>query len=226
MTQEPRQLFRPIGEREIWHTLVSEPGIGVGVVAEDGLILFVNEQAAKMYHQTEPENMIDRRLDEVFPKEWADERMRLIRQVIESGDPMTIRAIWNGRQIRSTLRSIEASDGEPGTKRVLIISRLGSPGTPETGEVVETEIVHLGHLDVLTSKEIEVLALLGQGLRLKEIAATLHRSPKTIDNHRTSIGRKLKLADRVDLAQVAADAGLQVRDAQRKRIASVGASHH
>ena len=95
------------------------------------------------------------------------------------------------------------------------------PGTPDTDEVFESEIVNFGELDVLTPKELEVLALLGQGLRLKEIAAVLHRSPKTIDNHRTSIGRKLKLADRVDLAQVAAEAGLQVRDAQRKRISPV-----
>ena len=50
------------------------------------------------------------------------------------------------------------------------------------------------------------------------IAEALHRSPKTIDNHRTSIGRKLNLADRVDLAQIASDAGLEIRDAQRKRV--------
>jgi len=86
--------------------------------------------------------------------------------------------------------------------------------------VIESDVADFGELSSLTAKELEVLALLGQGLRLKEIADVLHRSPKTIDNHRTSIGRKLKLADRVDLAQVAAEAGLEIRDAKRTRVSA------
>ena len=215
-------MFSPSGHQEIWNSLVSEPGIGVCVVAEDGLILYANVQTTSMYDQAAPEELIGKRFDELFPEEWVKERLSLIHRVLESGEPMTLRVIWNGRQIRSTYRPIETPEGDSAGKRVLILSRgcpLGGQGAVNPQDVVEAEIVHLGKLDVLTSKEIEVLALLGQGLRLKEIAEVLHRSPKTIDNHRTSIGRKLNLADRVDLAKVAAEAGLELRDAQRKRVA-------
>jgi DNA-binding NarL/FixJ family response regulator len=84
-------------------------------------------------------------------------------------------------------------------------------------EVVEADIADLGPLDALSERELEVLALLGQGLSVKEIAALLFRSAKTIENHRQSIGRKLKLDDRVKLAEVARRAGLTVRDAERTR---------
>jgi len=217
MSQETQNKeFRPLPKDEIWQTLVSEPGIAVGIVTIDGLILFANEQVARMYGHHSTEDLIGRTFHETFPPPWADERVALIRRVIESDTTITVRTIWNGRQIRSTYRSIESGDDDE--KRVLIISHQGSVGQADTGEVFESEVVNFGELEVLTTKELEVLALLGQGLRLKEIASALHRSPKTIDNHRTSIGRKLKLTDRVDLAQVAAEAGLEIRDAKRKRV--------
>ena len=76
----------------------------------------------------------------------------------------------------------------------------------------------LGPLEVLTPRELEVLALLGQGLSLKQIAKVLYRSVKTIDNHRASIGKKLAIDDRVKLAEIAFRAGLTVRDAERERV--------
>ena len=212
-------MFSPSGHQEIWNSLVSEPGIGVAVLTREGMLLFANAQAAEMFLESEPERVIGKHLSDLFPPDWVEERIRLLERVVASNEPLALRTIWRGRQIRSTFRPIGASnDEEP---RVLILSRAGVP-SPTAGEdsmpVIESEVADFGDLNVLTSKEIEVLALLGQGLRLKEIAGVLHRSPKTIDNHRTSIGRKLKLADRIDLAQVAAEAGLEIRDAQRKRV--------
>lgn len=60
----------------------------------------------------------------------------------------------------------------------------------------------------LTRREREILALIGLGLTRGEIAARLHRSPKTIDNHRAAMMQKLDLHDRVGLARLAIRAGL------------------
>lgn len=63
-------------------------------------------------------------------------------------------------------------------------------------------------LDSLTPREREVLTLVAQGLSLPEIAEKLHRSLKTIESHRLSIGRKLDASNRVELTRIAIGAGL------------------
>ena len=63
-------------------------------------------------------------------------------------------------------------------------------------------------LENLTPREREVLAMIGQGLTLPEIAERLYRSLKTIETHRLSLGRKLNASNRVALARIAIAAGL------------------
>ena len=63
-------------------------------------------------------------------------------------------------------------------------------------------------LSRLTPREREVLALIGQGLSSKEIAAQLHRSIKTVHSHRLTLGRKLGASNRVELARIAIRSGL------------------
>lgn len=63
-------------------------------------------------------------------------------------------------------------------------------------------------LSQLTTREREVLALIGQALSSKEIAGRLHRSIKTVQTHRSSLGRKLGASNRVELARIAIQSGL------------------
>jgi DNA-binding NarL/FixJ family response regulator len=60
----------------------------------------------------------------------------------------------------------------------------------------------------LTRREMEVLELLGTGLRNKEIAERLFVSEKTVKNHITSIFLKLHVNDRTEAALLAARHGL------------------
>lgn len=55
-------------------------------------------------------------------------------------------------------------------------------------------------LDSLTSREIEVLKLLGEGLFNKEIATTLNISERTVKNHISNIFKKIHVADRTQAA--------------------------
>ena len=66
----------------------------------------------------------------------------------------------------------------------------------------------MGDLQSLTKREREVLGLIGKGLSLAEIADKLYRSQKTIQTHRLSLGRKLGVSNRVELARIAIKAGL------------------
>jgi len=61
----------------------------------------------------------------------------------------------------------------------------------------------IGSVRSLTEREREVLALIGHGYSLVEIARRLHRSVETVKSHRRSLAKKLGTRNRVLLAQVA-----------------------
>lgn len=63
-------------------------------------------------------------------------------------------------------------------------------------------------LGMLTTREQQILKMIGQGQSRTEIAHVIHRSPKTVDAHRASIMEKLGIHDRVELARYAIREGL------------------
>lgn len=63
-------------------------------------------------------------------------------------------------------------------------------------------------LQSLSSREVEVLRLIGKGLSRVEIAKELSRSAKTVDGHQERIMKKLGLESRADLMRFAIREGL------------------
>ena len=60
----------------------------------------------------------------------------------------------------------------------------------------------------LTPTELAVLRMIARGLSRVEIAQAMHRSPKTVDNHRAAMMEKLGIHSRVELARFAIREGL------------------
>lgn len=211
----------------VWETLASTPGVGVSVVTDEPRVLWCNERAAVIFggEGTDPAHFIGHPFADRFPPEWIEERMRVFARVMTEGEPVLLRTVWSGRQQVSWISHLGThSQGDDTVNHFLVVTQrmdadqLRETILPEGAEVTESGVVRLGKLDRLTGRELEILALLGQGLTLKDIAALLHRSVKTIDNHRQSIGRKLHAADRTELVTMARHAGLTLADAQRKRV--------
>ncbi len=205
--------------------LLSDPSAGVAVARLSGELLYANDQAARMFlgNETTAESVQGQSLWALFPEKWMREWADFGAQVLRSGEPAMVRTVWQGRQVLSWVHPLDA-DAPPAEARLLAISRF-SCDLPVGGEdaeprftVFESRFIRLGELDVLSPRELEVLALVGQGLSIKEIAAMLHRSEKTIQNHRDSIGAKLGLGNRVHVAAMARRAGLTQRDAQKTRV--------
>lgn len=83
--------------------------------------------------------------------------------------------------------------------------------TRQAGEAIQSEFSADGPVrkipellrDRLTSREREVLRLLGQGIRCKEIGSVLGISAKTAETHRANMMRKLGLHSMSDVARYA-----------------------
>ena len=212
-------------ERE-FEAISREMGTCVIVLDRDGRVLYLNAETLRLCinEPAEPKDFIGKNIADLgYPDEWVAERLGLVARVVDSGEECILRSIWNGYQQFSWMRSLECEEGDVG--QVLFVTRRIDAGDEadrllrsEELPVVQSEFVGIGELSVLSKREIEVLALIGRGLMAREIAVLLHRSVKTIENHRVSIGLKLQKSNKVELALMARAAGLVVDDAFRKRV--------
>jgi DNA-binding NarL/FixJ family response regulator len=77
-----------------------------------------------------------------------------------------------------------------------------------SGMAAEKKVVPGSKYGALTSREQEILILLAEGIPTNKVAEKLFISPKTVENHRSSIMRKLELHSILDLVRYAAKSGL------------------
>lgn len=211
-------------------SLFSELMIGMYAVSimvwnADGTILCANEVAARGFQQPNPESLQGKSLHDFAPANWATERYSVAKLAIQSGRRITFLEILGGYRLRTLIRPIRSQSDSTQHDCVLVtVEKITSTeyeyaSSTKTNEmVVHANINDLGQLDALTNRELEVLALMGQGLRAKEIAKELCRSVSTVDNHRDNIGLKLNINDRGQLIALAKLAALQVEDATRQRV--------
>jgi DNA-binding NarL/FixJ family response regulator len=76
-------------------------------------------------------------------------------------------------------------------------------GIPKHESIVATD-----SYDSLTPRQQEIMALLAEGMSTNQIADKLFISPKTAENHRYSIMRKLQIHSTIELVRYAAKIGL------------------
>ncbi len=199
-------------------------------------ILYANERLAKTFGgpEAKPCDYVGKRVNEFSPERYAKERQVLFEKVMGDGRSRLIRSVWLGWQCilwytpLSSSAAVAASDA-PWDRVLAVARRLPGIGAADalvddSAELIYADAVDLGPLSVLTTRELEVVALVGAGMSIKEVGAALHRSPKTIEKHRLSAGQKLGMSDRAELIQVAHRAGLMLEDAHRVRMAPVGAA--
>lgn len=206
-------------ETVIWDALTADPAIGVAIITLDGTIEYANDRIGSMFLGARGADIVGKNLYELYPREWADERVAVFHRILESGRPAIMRHIRRGRQLQSTITRLEQVEGRE-QPRFLTITHEGEheqPGEAERFEVVESLIVDLGALSVLSKRELEVLAMMKQGLSREEIGRIMYISEHTVSKYRQSIGRKLGIAARDDLVRLAQQAGLEFKDAHLKR---------
>jgi DNA-binding NarL/FixJ family response regulator len=215
--------------------LSSEPNTGVGVISARGKVMYLNAQAAAIFHGSgaNASDYVGRLWQDYMPADWTRERLRVLAAVGVSGRPVLMRTIWRDHQQLTWIYPIERPTADETEEHhasaddlFLTITRRVTgdddaerlmPASDQIEEI-ESGVMRLRALDALSSRELQVLALLGQGLSMGEAAGVLRLSEKTVDNHRTAIHQKLNVHDRPTLVKIAARAGLSLSDAERKRV--------
>ncbi len=210
----------PLALQEIWLALSQTPGIGVSITDSRGKLLFVNDTSLVMFSGDSNIDYHGKSISDFHPPKFVEERLALIQRVLKENKPISIDHIYNGRRICSTVWPIR--DHTPPFDRALVVSRPSACDAleqliPSSIETIETSYIDLGPLSVLTRRELEVAVLLGHGLTVPKVAATLHRSPKTIERHREAIGKKLSMHSQAELVHLITCMGLELKHIELQR---------
>ena len=204
----------------LWQAMSGTPGIGVSITDTEGRLLFVNSTTQVLFNDREGVDYEGKTIADFHPRPFVEERLAMIRRVVDENRPLSIEHIYLGKRIESTVWPI--LDEDQPCNRVLVVSRAYAADSPAGGlqapEVIHSEYIGLGPLGVLSQRELEVLVLLGHGMSVPAAAKLLHRSPKTIERHKSAISHKLDVHGQSDLVAIVTSMGLELDDVSLKRL--------
>lgn len=185
-----------------------DAGVGISVLDTSGKILFANDAVSFLYCGVPADQVIGKQCEEVALAEAMRERVALTRLAFDRGRPLVVRDVWKGIAVQAVLRRLEPSPMAPlgavrvVTRRECVACAAMGTRCPHCEPHCATTSNDLGVLGVLSPRELEVAALIGEGLSNAEIASRLYRSEKTVEYHRSSIASKTGVESRIKLASL------------------------
>jgi DNA-binding NarL/FixJ family response regulator len=201
----------PVVRRGMQTLLKAEPDFSVIGETGDGL------ESARLVENLQPDVLI---LDLMMPGLSGLEALRIIRQrsprtrvvvlSMHSNNAFVAEALKNG----ATGYVLKGSDEENlvlAVREAAAGRRFLSPPVTERAIDAYIEQARAAALDpheTLTAREREVLQLAAEGKTGAEIAARLHISQRTVENHRANLMRKLGLKNQSELVRHAVRRGL------------------
>ncbi len=188
------------------------------IIREDGLVVMANAAVLEMVRRSSMhEFKAGSRLGEIEPREFFAERLAMLKRLAAAGRDGVINDVIGGEQVTTHVRLLPEQAGVLGVggRVFLLMHHPGeAPAWPrgaarEQGPLrFEPEHQDLGPLALLSARELEVLALVGEGFTAAQMAQRLFRSVETVNTHRTALLRKLNCQNAVQLAALAHRAGL------------------
>jgi len=193
----------------IWAALVQDTTAHVLILDPAGVLVFANRPATRLL-QINGRAPLGRPLYELFGREYAAERLALLRRVLDTGRPESLLCMVRGVLLVASYRPLRRNGVYD---QVLKIAQPIAHGTcggmlAALPPFTAASINDLGPLSALSERELEVLYHIGKGRSSEEIATVIHRSTKTVEWHRVSLGAKLGCASRLQLALIATRSGL------------------
>lgn len=199
------QLFTTMSPASI-APLAADPEVCAAARDADLRLLWCNKAYATNMGST-PERLVGTMLHDVMTKEQADERVRLMRHVLATGQMHAHQQFWVGKRWLTRVWPLDPDYfGKPGY--FVLITRLTDAMPVSKGEVHFVKSADLGHLDILSPRELEVFYYLATGMSAADVAKALFRSEKTIGRHIENIHRKMGYTNRAQLVRDAVESGL------------------
>lgn len=166
-------------------------------------------------------------LAEVFEPAHAAEMQAFVNHVLTSRESCVTEGMLAGVWTRMSFCPLApAPDGRALVAIICTAPCDLSKQCAERGPYFRWRHDDFGPLAALTERELEVLRLIGRGLSSAEIAKLMHRSTKTVEWHRASLGVKLKADSRIELARIAIGSGLtSLDDREFGKLASKRGGH-
>lgn len=166
--------------------------------------------------RVKPEQLIGGAVTDLVPGPRGAEYARVMAEVVRDGRERYFLAMHAGAVYRAIFRRVNLDSDRKGCLSVAVPLCRVTDTQWSRGVTVEVFSEHdFGALAAMTLREIEVYRMLGQSKSVPEIARLLHRSARTIETHRESIGQKLGVTGRVALALHSSESGLtHLTDAQ------------
>jgi DNA-binding CsgD family transcriptional regulator len=195
--------------RDVLSTLAGVHGLAALIRDEDLRVRWCDDGYATLCARPK-DTVIGTTLRDMLPAPAAAERESVIREVIESGEPMTIAQF--GADKRLICRLIPLDESSFGHRGVLCLVREGELGGTDDGDPATPRrvlrIPCLDDLAALTKAELRTLYDLACGASNTDTAERQFRSVRTIENHVESIHKKLGTTTRSALVRFATERGL------------------
>lgn len=194
----------------LWNTLCHLHGVRISVLTTDGRIVFADPTVETRYAPP-GDSVVGKQLDELIDPKLAVELTKVVRDVVTQERPVVIQWVVRGVGVCS---SVHPLPGDWNSQRIVLVATRDKVCGGDAIEVkdrfrvIKPKARDLGPLRILTRRELQILALIADGMSSAQIAERLERSVKTVEWHRVSIGQKLGLKSRIDLAQIGLIAGL------------------
>ena len=194
----------------LWKTLCDLYFVRITVLSTDGRVVFADDRVEARYAHP-GESLVGKQMSDFVDPKLALELVKIARDVVRTETPVVVQWVAKGVGICSSVRSLPGS--WQGQRLVLVASHdkvcgAQSPLVEGGLRVIRPVARDLGPLGVLTRRELQILALIADGMTSAQIADRLGRSVKTVEWHRVSIGQKLGLKSRIDLAHIGLIAGI------------------
>jgi DNA-binding NarL/FixJ family response regulator len=201
----------PVVRRGVRTLLESEEGLSVVAEASDGL------EAVRLASRLKPDVLV---LDLMMPGLSGLEVLRIIPQRSPQTRVVVLSMHNNNAFVAATLKNgATAYVLKGGTEKDIVRAvreaaegrRFLSAPVTEIAINAYIEQAKAGSFDpheTLTAREREVLQLAAEGKTSPEIARRLHISPRTVENHRANLMRKLGLQNQSELVRHAVKHGL------------------
>lgn len=201
----------PVVRRGIQAVLESERSFSVVGVAGDGL------EAVRLVERLKPNVLV---LDLMLPGLSGLEVLRVLRDraphtrivvlSMYSNNAFISNALQNGA-IGYVLKGCPEENLVRGVQEAAAGRRFLSPSVAEVAISAYVEQAKAGRFDpheTLTQRQREVLQSAAEGKTVAEIAALFHISPRTVENHRATLMRRLGLQNQTELVRHAMRHGL------------------